>query len=66
MPWDFPDRQNPFVKQAHSHTSPEVIALPIIGGNEDYLKRVWAKRAEHLVHKTQSPLSGGRLADTQE
>jgi len=26
------------VKQAHSYTVPEVIALPIIGGNEDYLK----------------------------
>jgi periplasmic divalent cation tolerance protein len=28
------------VKQAHSYTIPEVIALPIIGGNEDYLKWV--------------------------
>ncbi|MBM3175805.1 MAG: divalent-cation tolerance protein CutA [Chloroflexi bacterium] len=28
------------VKQAHSYTVPEVIALPIIGGNEDYLKWV--------------------------
>jgi periplasmic divalent cation tolerance protein len=28
------------VKQAHSYTVPEVIALPIIDGNEDYLKWV--------------------------
>ena len=28
------------VKQAHSYTVPEVIALPIIGGNDDYLKWV--------------------------
>lgn len=28
------------VKKAHSYTVPEVIALPIIGGNEDYLKWV--------------------------
>jgi len=28
------------VRQAHSYTVPEVIALPIIGGNEDYLKWV--------------------------
>jgi len=28
------------VKQAHSYTVPEVIALPIIGGNEDYLRWV--------------------------
>jgi len=26
------------VKSAHSYDIPEVIALPIIGGNEDYLK----------------------------
>ena len=26
------------VKAAHSYEVPEVIALPIIGGNEDYLK----------------------------
>lgn len=26
------------VKSAHSYDVPEVIALPIIGGNEDYLK----------------------------
>ena len=30
------------VKQNHSYTVPEIIALPIIGGNEDYLK--WADR----------------------
>ena len=28
------------VKQNHSYTVPEIIALPIIGGNEDYLKWV--------------------------
>ncbi|MBM4399950.1 MAG: divalent cation tolerance protein CutA [Candidatus Cloacimonetes bacterium] len=28
------------VAQAHSYTVPEVIALPIIGGNEDYLRWV--------------------------
>jgi periplasmic divalent cation tolerance protein len=28
------------VRQAHSYTVPEIIALPIIGGNEDYLKWV--------------------------
>ena len=28
------------VKQAHSYTVPEIIALPIIGGSEDYLKWV--------------------------
>ncbi|MBM3708740.1 MAG: divalent-cation tolerance protein CutA [Actinobacteria bacterium] len=28
------------VAQARSYTVPEVIALPIIGGNEDYLKWV--------------------------
>jgi periplasmic divalent cation tolerance protein len=26
------------VKSAHSYEVPEIIALPIIGGNEDYLK----------------------------
>ncbi|OGN95112.1 MAG: cytochrome C biogenesis protein CcdA [Chloroflexi bacterium RBG_13_50_10] len=26
------------VKAAHSYTVPEIIALPIVGGNEDYLK----------------------------
>ncbi len=26
------------VKKAHSYDVPEIIALPIIGGNEDYLK----------------------------
>jgi periplasmic divalent cation tolerance protein len=26
------------VKKAHSYEVPEIIALPIIGGNEDYLK----------------------------
>jgi periplasmic divalent cation tolerance protein len=26
------------VKGAHSYEVPEIIALPIIGGNEDYLK----------------------------
>lgn len=26
------------VKELHSYTVPEIIALPIIGGNEDYLK----------------------------
>lgn len=26
------------VKQAHSYTTPEVIALPIVAGSEDYLK----------------------------
>jgi len=26
------------VKAAHSYSVPEIIALPIIGGNEDYLK----------------------------
>ncbi|MBI4267791.1 MAG: divalent-cation tolerance protein CutA [Chloroflexi bacterium] len=26
------------VKQAHSYEVPEIIALPIVGGNEDYLK----------------------------
>lgn len=26
------------VKKNHSYTVPEIIALPIIGGNEDYLK----------------------------
>ena len=25
------------VKKAHSYTVPEVVALPIVGGNEDYL-----------------------------
>ncbi|MDO8472927.1 MAG: divalent-cation tolerance protein CutA [Dehalococcoidia bacterium] len=28
------------VKKAHSYTVPEIIALPIIGGNPDYLKWV--------------------------
>ena len=28
------------VKGIHSYTVPEIIALPIIGGNEDYLKWV--------------------------
>jgi periplasmic divalent cation tolerance protein len=28
------------VKTAHSYEVPEIIALPIIGGNEDYLKWV--------------------------
>ena len=28
------------VKKSHSYTVPEIIALPIIGGNEDYLKWV--------------------------
>ena len=28
------------VKQNHPHTVPEIIAIPIIGGNEDYLKWV--------------------------
>ena len=26
------------VKRAHSYEVPEIIALPIVGGNEDYLK----------------------------
>jgi len=26
------------VKKTHSYTNPEIIALPIIGGNKDYLK----------------------------
>lgn len=26
------------VKQNHTYTVPEIIALPIVGGNEDYLK----------------------------
>lgn len=26
------------VKQAHSYTTPEVIALPIVAGSQDYLK----------------------------
>ncbi|MEW6620252.1 MAG: divalent-cation tolerance protein CutA [bacterium] len=26
------------VKKVHSYTVPEIIALPIIGGNEDYLR----------------------------
>ena len=30
------------VKQTHPYTVPEIIALPIIGGNEDYLK--WVDR----------------------
>ena len=29
---------NESVKKAHSYEVPEIIALPIIGGNEDYLK----------------------------
>ena len=32
---------NESVKKAHSYEVPEIIALPIIGGNEDYLK--WLK-----------------------
>ena len=28
------------IKQAHTYTVPEIIALPIIGGNVDYLKWV--------------------------
>ena len=28
------------VKEAHSYSVPEVIALPIVGGNEDYLRWV--------------------------
>jgi periplasmic divalent cation tolerance protein len=26
------------VKEVHSYSAPEIIALPIIGGNQDYLK----------------------------
>ncbi len=26
------------VKEAHSYDVPEIIALPVIGGNDDYLK----------------------------
>lgn len=35
------------VKKAHSYSVPEIIALPIIGGNRDYL--------EWLDRETQSP-----------
>ena len=30
------------VKENHSHNVPEIVSLPIIGGNEDYLK--WIKK----------------------
>jgi len=32
------DEVTNMIKQAHSYEVPEVIAMPIIGGNEDYLK----------------------------
>ena len=32
------DEVTKMIKQAHSYEVPEVIAMPIIGGNEDYLK----------------------------
>ena len=34
------DEVTSLVKQIHSYDVPEVIALPIIGGNEDYLRWV--------------------------
>ena len=34
------DELTALVKELHSYDVPEVIALPIIGGNEDYLKWV--------------------------
>ena len=30
----------PLVKEIHSYDIPELIALPIIGGNQDYLERI--------------------------
>jgi periplasmic divalent cation tolerance protein len=35
------------VKAAHSYEVPEIIALPIIGGNEDYLKWIDDEAREH-------------------
>jgi len=34
------DKVVKLVKEIHSYDIPEIIALPIIGGNEDYLKWV--------------------------
>jgi len=34
------------VKEVHSYSVPEIIALPIIGGNEDYLKWIDAQAEE--------------------
>jgi periplasmic divalent cation tolerance protein len=34
------------VKEVHSYSVPEIIALPIIGGNEDYLKWIDAETEE--------------------
>ena len=36
------DELTQLVKENHPYTVPEIIALPIIGGNEDYLK--WIER----------------------
>lgn len=38
------------VKQAHSYELPEIIALPVIGGNEDYLKWI-----DSVVQPEQEP-----------
>jgi periplasmic divalent cation tolerance protein len=35
------------VKTEHSYKVPEIIALPIIGGNEDYLKWIDDEAREH-------------------
>ena len=35
------------VKAAHSYEVPEIMALPIIGGNEDYLKWIDDEVREH-------------------
>lgn len=34
------------VKQVHSYSTPEVIALPILSGNDDYLKWIQAETRE--------------------
>ena len=42
------------VKSLHSYTVPEVIALPVVGGNADYLKWVKASCAAPVSFKKSS------------
>jgi periplasmic divalent cation tolerance protein len=35
------------VKSLHSYDTPEIIALPIVGGNKDYLK--WIAESTHVA-----------------
>jgi periplasmic divalent cation tolerance protein len=47
------------VKENHPYAVPEIIALPIIGGNDDYLK--WIEKETTIIPKTKSKRKISRL-----